>query len=170
MNAKRQKIAADVREIISCNDTVIVVHYGDMNTKLWDNIRQKLSDMGMKARVIPSKVSARALDDTPFQNIAMLFNGPTALVFGSFAQTSNLLTCIKMEPKLCLLGGKVFSQLLTPKGLDNVGRLPSLETLQQELSHLLILPQVQHLTYLNSGPSMLHRSLSLRTLPTDSTQ
>ena len=159
-----------MREIISSNDTVIVVHYGDMNTKLWDNIRLKLSDMGMKARVIPSKVSARALDDTPFQNIAMLFNGPTALIFGSFAETSNLLTCIKMEPKLCLLGGKVFNELFTPKGLENVGKLPSQQALQQELCHLLILPQVQHLTYLNSGPSMLHRSLSLHMLPTDATQ
>ena len=159
VSTHKQKIASDVREILSSNETVVVVHYGDLNTQSWNNIRLKLSELGIKAKVIPTKVSTRALDETPFQNIAVLFNGSTALIYGCFTEISHLLSCIKTEPKLCLLGGKVFNELLTPKGLENMSNLPSKEVLQQNLSGLLVLPQLQHIMCLNSGLVVLSQLL-----------
>ena len=156
----KQKIASDIRHVFS-SDTVAVVHYGDLNTQAWNNLRLKLAECGAKAQVIPTKIATRALEDTHVRNISMLFNGSTALVYGDFEQTDNLLSCIKDQPKLCLLGGKVMNQLLTPQGLEEVAKLPSREALHQELLALLCLPQRQTLTYLQSAPSSLSHSLSL---------
>lgn len=164
MNPLKQKIASDIRDIFF-NDTVAVVHYGDLDTQAWINVRLKLAEVGMKARVIPTKVATRALDDTVVRNIAMLFRGSTALVYGDFEQTNSLLSCIKSEPKLCLLGGKVMNQLFTPQGLGEVGKLPSsLQAVHQELLSLLFLPQRQTLMYLQSASSSLSNSLSLHVL------
>ena len=137
------------------------MHYGDLNSQAWTSVRLKLADSGFRARVIPTKVATRALDDTRVQNITELFKGSTALVYGDFEKTDNLLACINSEPKLCLLGGKVLDQLLTPNGLAEVAKLPSLEVLQQELIGLLCLPQRQTLMCLQSAPSSLSSSLTI---------
>ena len=160
MSPLKQKIAADVRDIFT-NDAVAVVHYGDLNTQAWTSLRLKLAEVGMKVQVIPTKVATRALDGSPVQNITLLFKGSTALVYGRFEHTSSLLSCIKSEQKLVLLGGKVLDQLFTPRGLAEVAKLPSFEALHQELAALLLLPQTQHLMLLQSVPSSLSNSLSL---------
>ena len=162
MSPLKQKIAFDIRDIFS-RETVAVVHYGDLNTREWNSLRLRLAESGVKAQVIPTKVATRALDDTHIQNITALFNGSTALVYGDFSHTDSLLTCIKSEPKLCLLGGKVMDRLFTPAGLEEVAKLPSLETLHQELVALLSLPQRQTLTYLQTAPTALSQSLTLYT-------
>lgn len=156
----KQKIASDIRDIFS-NDVVGVVHFGDLNTQGWTNLRLKLAQIGVKTRVIPTKVATRALDESPVRNISSLFKGSTALVYGDFEQTDDLLSCIKSEPKLCLLGGKVMDRLMTPQGLGEVAKLPSLQSLHQELLALLCLPQRQTLMYLQSAPSSLANSLTL---------
>ena len=119
MSPLKKKIASDIHDIFSC-ETVAVVHYGDLNTQAWNTLRLKLAETGMKIQVIPTKVATRALDDSHVQNITALFKGSTALVYGDFHQTNSLLTCIKSEPKLCLLGGKVLNKLVTPQGLEEV--------------------------------------------------
>ena len=162
MSPLKKKIASDVRDIFSC-ETVAVVHYGDLNTRDWNSLRLRLAESGVKVQVVPTKIATRALDDTHVQSITGLFNGSTALVYGDFSQTDSLLTCIKSEPKLCLLGGKAMEKLFTPQGLEEVAKLPSLEVLHQELVALLSLPQRQTLTHLQSGPLALSQSLTMYT-------
>ena len=164
MSPLKKKIVSDIHDIFS-RETVAVVHYGDLNTQAWNTLRLKLAETGMKIQVIPTKVATRALDDTHVQNITALFKGSTALVYGDFHQTNSLLTCIKSESKLCLLGGKVLNKLVTPQGLEEVAKLPSLEILHQELVALLCLPQRQTVTYLQNTPSALSQSLTLYTSP-----
>ena len=154
------KIASEIREVFS-QETVAVVHFGDLDTEAWSRLRFRLGENGGRAQVIPTKIATRALDNTPVQNIAALFKGSTALVYGDLDQTGSLLSCIKSEPKLWLLGGKVLDQLVTPRGLEEVARLPSLEALRQELVALLCLPQRQTLSLLQSSPASLSQTLSL---------
>ena len=160
MSPLKKKIASDVRGIFS-HETVAVVHYGDLDTKAWTSLRLKLAENGNRAQVIPTKVATRALDGTPSQNLTCLFKGTTALVYGELIQTSSLLSCIKSEPRLCLLGGKVLDTLFTPRGLEEVGKLPSLEVLRQELVALLSLSQRHTLSLLQSTPLSLSQTLSL---------
>ena len=160
MSPLKKKIASDIREIFT-QDTVAVVHFGDLDTKAWSNLRLKLAQNGNQTQVIPTKIATRALDNTPVQNITLLFHGTTALVYGSVEQTESLLSCIKSEPKLCLLGGKVLDQLFTPHGLEEVAKLPSLDVLRQELVALLGLPQRQTVSLLQRTPTSFSQSLSL---------
>ena len=160
VNPLKKKIASDVRDILS-HETVAVVHFGDLDTKAWSSLRLKLAQSGNKAQVIPTKIATRALDDTPCQNLAPLFKGSTALVYGNLDQTSSLLSCIKSEPRLCVLGGKVLDQLFTPRGLEEIAKLPPLEVLRQELVALLSLPQRHTLSLLQRTPVTLTQTLSL---------
>ncbi|CAI8034541.1 39S ribosomal protein L10, mitochondrial [Geodia barretti] len=160
VNPLKKKIASDVRDILS-HETVAVVHFGDLDTKAWSSLRLKLAQSGNEAQVIPTKIATRALDDTPCQNLAPLFKGSTALVYGNLDQTSSLLSCIKSEPRLCVLGGKVLDQLFTPRGLEEIAKLPPLEVLRQELVALLSLPQRHTLSLLQRTPVTLTQTLSL---------
>ena len=165
VNPIKQKIASDIRDIFS-RETVAVVHFGDLDTNTWSGLRLRLAETGNKAQVIPTKIATRALDNHPVQNITGLFQGSTALVYGDLENTGDLLSCIKTEPRLCLLGGKVLDKLFTPRGLEEVAKLPSLEVLRQELVALLCLPQRQTLSLLQSTPASLSQSLSLLTSST----
>ena len=165
VNPIKQKIASDIRDIFS-RETVAVVHFGDLDTNTWSGLRLRLAETGNKAQVIPTKIATRALDNHPVQNITGLFQGSTALVYGDLENTDDLLSCIKTEPRLCLLGGKVLDKLFTPRGLEEVAKLPSLEVLRQELVALLCLPQRQTLSLLQSTPASLSQSLSLLTSST----
>ena len=169
MNPLKKKIASDVRDIFS-HETVAVVHFGDLDTKAWTSLRLKLAENGNRAQVIPTKIATRALDNTPTQNLTSLFKGSTALVYGDLDQTSSLLSCIKSESRLCLLGGKVLDQLFTPRGMEEVAKLPSLEILQQELVSLLCLPQRQTLSLLQSTPTTLSQTLSLHASSSQETE
>ena len=153
-------IASELRDMFQNSKMVAVYHYNDLSVQEWKNVRLRLSKDDIKIRVIPSKVSSKALETTRFRNIVPLFRGCTALAFSKTAAVSHLLDCLKGEGKLQLLGGVVEDQLLTHTELHEFANLPPVETLHQKLAATLTLSQTLLAGFLQSGPFRLSQMLN----------
>ena len=124
------------------NRLVALFHYNDLNTSEWDKLRLNLAKDNLKLRIFPSKVSAKVLQETRYQNIVPLFRGCTAVAFGRDPSVSSLLSHTKSEAKLLLLGGIVDNHLFTPKGLQEYAALPPVEIMQRNILGTLQLSQL----------------------------
>ena len=106
------------------------------------SLRLKLGANRFKLKIFPSKVSAKVLKGTKYENMAPLFSGPSVLAFSDSSPVlSDLLMVTTGEKKLLLLGGLMENQLFSSKGLEDYAKLPSLEVMHQELVGVLSHPQ-----------------------------
>ncbi len=154
-------IGSDLRNLFELSRLVAVFHYNDLSTEQWKGVRVKLMSADVKIRVFPSKVAAKALEETRYRNISLLFKGCTAIAYGEDPTSlASLLASTKSEPKLHLLGGLIDNQLFTPKGLSNCAALPTVEVLRGELVGLLRLPSVSMAQALQANSQKLSSLLS----------
>ena len=135
---KKKAIAEEVESIFSSHEAVAVLHYNDMTVKEWQNLRLDFSQKEARVKVIPTKISQRALDHSIYGNIAVLFRGPTALVYCHKASAiSGVLVALANHPKVELLGAVVQQEILTRRGLQELANLPKLPELQSQLVGVL---------------------------------
>ena len=135
---KKKAIAEEVQSIFSSHEAVAVLHYNDMTVKEWQNLRLDFSQKEAHVKVIPTKISQRALDHSIYGNIAVLFRGPTALVSCHKASAiSGVLVALANHPKVELLGAVVQQEILTRRGLQELANLPKLPELQSQLVGIL---------------------------------
>ena len=156
---RKQLIAADLRDMFQGSMMVAVFHYNDLSVQGWNSVRLKLKKADIKIRVIPSKVSARALENTRFRNVIPLFKGCTAVAFAKTSAVSHLLDSLKGEGRLQLLGGVLDDQLLTHRGFHEYAQLPPMETLHQRLVTNLTVSQMILARSLMSGSQRLSQLL-----------
>lgn len=135
---KKKAIAEGVESIFRSHKAVAVLHYNDMTMDEWENLRVDLSQKEARVKVIPTKISQRALDHSIYRNIAVLFRGPTALVYcHEVSAVSGVLAVLASHPKVELLGAVVEQEILTRRGLQELANLPKLLELQSQLVGVL---------------------------------
>eukprot|EP00731_Ephydatia_muelleri_P019891 Em0012g716a len=120
---KKQIVSAELKDILQHSQLAVLYHYNDLTVQEWDSLRLKLGAKGVKLKIFPSKVSAKVLKGTKYENMGSLFTGPSVLAFSESPVLSDLLTVTKGEKKLMVLGGLLENQLFTPKGLDSYTKL-----------------------------------------------
>ena len=107
-------------------------------------------------RVVPCKVTKKAIENTIYANMISLFIGSTALAYSNNeASLPELLSVTKKESKLLLLGGLIDNELLTPNALKNVAALPDKSVLHQELLGILQSSAVALSSLINTPPRQL---------------
>lgn len=148
-------IANDIRHIFTDNSMVAVFHYNDLTVSEWDGLRTKLEKKSVRIKVIPCKVTARALESTKYKNMGLLLRGSSAIAYSKEPQLSDLLSITKPEPKLLLLGGVVEDTLMTPEGFKSHSNLPNKMVLYQQLLGTLMLPQTLLSTMLLTNQTRL---------------
>ena len=138
VSKEKKAIAKGVESIFSSHEAVAVLHYNDMTVNEWENLRMDLSQKEARVKVIPTKISKRALDQSIYRNIALLFGGPTALVYcHGVTALSGVLAALAGHPKVELLGAVVEREILTRRGLQELANLPKLPELQSQLVGIL---------------------------------
>ena len=140
---------------------VVVFHFNDMSVREWDALRLDVSEYDILMRVIPSKISKKALEGTRFESVTPLFKGCTALAFGDTESLKGLLRMTKKQSKLYVLGGILEDQLYTPKGIESLASLPAIQEVHQRLRGLLTLSQSSLVNLLQRSPQDLSSVLKL---------
>lgn len=136
-------VASDLHNILKDNRLVAVYHFNDLSTEEWNSVRFQLMNAGVRLKVLPSKVAAKALESTRYQNLSLLFKGASAIAYGRDSTSlAPLLSGTKTVAKLHLLGGILDDQLFTPKGLHKYAALPSIDALRGEMIGLLVSPKL----------------------------
>jgi len=139
-NIRKLMIADQLREVFESNNMVVVCQFSDMNTEEWEDFRFNLNKEEITLKMFPNRVSCKALEDTKYREISPLFLGATFVTYSKEAKVKPLLSAIKKQPKVELLGAKIDGQLLSRKSVVDYSKLPSLTELHGQLIQMLSEP------------------------------
>ena len=70
-----------LKEELKGSSSVIVSHYDGLSVNETDNLRKEMRENGAKFKVTKNRLTKIALSDTPYEIIADLFTGPTAIAY-----------------------------------------------------------------------------------------
>lgn len=153
-------IADQVREVFDSNNMVVVCHFSDLNTQEWEELRFILAKDEITVKMFPNRVSCKALENTKYCEITQLFLASTFVTYSKEAKVKPLLSAVKKQPKVELLGGKIDNQLLSRKSVVDYSKLPSLTELHGQLLHMLSEPSRRLTTLLGQNQTNLAENLS----------
>ena len=128
-------------ELIS-SSSIIVSHYAGLSVLETDNLRKEMRDNGAKFRVTKNRLTKIALTNTPYESIADLFAGPTAIAYSSDPVAPAKVSVI-FEKKLenfKIIGGAYDGQKIDLSKINFLATLPSLDQIRGKLLGLLNAP------------------------------
>lgn len=153
-------IADQLRKVFESNNMVVVCQFSDMNTEEWEDLRFNLNKEEITLKMFPNRVSCKALEDTKYREISPLFLGATFVTYSKEAKVKPLLSAIKKQPKVELLGAKIDEQLLSRKSVVDYSKLPSLTELHGQLIQMLSEPSRRLSMLLGQNQTNLSGNLS----------
>ena len=105
-------------------------------------LRKKMREAGASFRVTKNRLTRLALQDTGFESLIELMNGPTALAYSAdpVAAAKAAVNFAKDNDKLVILGGVLNGQVLGVDGVNNLAKLPSLDELRGKLVGMISTP------------------------------
>ena len=114
---------------------------------------------GARYRVTKNRLAQRALEGTPFDGLAPLFTGPTAIAFSRdpVAAAKVAVDYANRNTKLTIIGGGLSGQPLDAAGVKALATLPSLDELRGKIIGLLNAPATKLATLLQTPGSQLAR-------------
>jgi large subunit ribosomal protein L10 len=128
-------------ELIS-SSSIIVSHYAGLSVLETDNLRKEMRDNGAKFRVTKNRLTKIALTNTPYESIADLFAGPTAIAYSSDPVAPAKVSVI-FEKKLenfKIIGGAYDGEKIDLSKINFLATLPSLDQIRGKLLGLLNAP------------------------------
>jgi large subunit ribosomal protein L10 len=142
---------------------MVVTHQTGLNVAEVTQLRRQVRSAGARFRVTKNRLARRALAGTPFETLAPLFTGPTAIAFSrdpiaaakvvvEFANRNN--------NKLTIIGGGLAGRPLDAAGVKELASLPSLDELRGRLIGLLQAPAARLATVLQAPAAQLARVLA----------
>ena len=154
-------IASQVKDTFTQNNMIAVYHYNSLSAQEWNAVRLKLAHSGIRMKIFPSKVAMKALEETRYRHVCPLFRGATAIAYAKEPSVvKDLLSMMKSESKLHLLGGVVEDRIMTPLSVQKYSDLPPLEVVQQTILGTLTQTQRTLRRYIESAPQKLSQLLA----------
>ena len=81
--SEKNDFVQNLKEELNNSNSVIVSHYAGLSVKEIDELRKAMRDNKAKFKVTKNRLAKLALVDTQYENIADLFNGPTAVAYSA---------------------------------------------------------------------------------------
>lgn len=124
---------------------VVVTHYLGLTVAEMTELRGKVREAGAKFRVTKNRITRLALAGTPYEGLADLMTGPTALSTSAdpIAAAKAVVQFAKKNEKIVVLGGVMNGQTLSADQVKALGDLPSLDELRGKIVGLLQAPAGQ---------------------------
>jgi large subunit ribosomal protein L10 len=139
----KKALVAEVNAVAATAQSVVAAEYRGLTVSQMTSLRSKARSSGVYLRVVKNTLARRAVTGTPFECIGQSLKGPLVLAFSkddpgaaarlvkAFAKDND-----KLVPTVVSLGGAT----LSPKDLDKVASLPTLESARAQLLGVLQAP------------------------------
>jgi large subunit ribosomal protein L10 len=104
---EKQELVSELNALFGDAQAVVVTHYKGLTVAELEALRKGMRAAGASFRVTKNRITRLALADTPFEGIADLFTGPTAIAVSSdpVAAAKVCSEFAKKNDKLVILGG-----------------------------------------------------------------
>ena len=139
----KKALVAEVNAVAATAQSVVAAEYRGLTVSQMTSLRSKARTSGVYLRVVKNTLARRAIAGTPFECVGKSLKGPLVLAFSkedpgaaarlvkAFAKDND-----KLVTTVVSLGGS----MLSPKDLDKVASLPTLESARATLLGALQAP------------------------------
>ena len=160
--AQKQELTASLHQDLSETVCLVVTHQTGLSVAEVTQLRRQMRSAGARYRVTKNRLVLRALEGTPFAELAPLFTGPTAIAFSKdpVAAAKAAVEYANRNTKLTIIGGGLSGQALDVAGIRALATLPSLDELRSKIIGLLNAPATKLAVLLQTPAGQLARVLA----------
>ncbi len=160
--AQKQELTQSLHQDLAASVCVVVTHQSGLSVAEVTQLRRQIRSAGARYRVTKNRLVKRALDGTPFEGLAPLFTGPTAIAFSAdpVAAAKAAVDYANRNAKLTIVGGGLAGQVLDEAGVKALATLPSLDELRGKIIGLINAPATKLAGLLQAPGAQLARLLA----------
>ena len=157
--SQKVEIVSDLHRIFANAGLVVVTHQVGLTVGEATELRRRMRESDATYRVIKNSLTRLAIGDTPYQGLAGLFDGPTAISYSNdpVAAAKVAVDYAKTNDKLVILGGGLRETVLDANGVKALASLPSLDTLRGRIAGLINAPATKVAGVLQAPAGQLAR-------------
>jgi len=159
---QKQQLVETLQQDLADTVCMVVTHQTGLNVAEVTQLRRQVRSAGASFRVTKNRLARRALAGTPFETLAPLFTGPTAIAFSRdpIAAAKVVVEFANRNDKLMIIGGGLVGRPLDAAGVKELATLPSLDGLRGKLVGLLQAPAARLATVIQAPAAQLARVLA----------
>ncbi len=156
---EKEKVVSTLNQALQQASLVVVTRQTGLTVGQSMALRRQMREAGAHYQVVKNTLSRLAVEGTPYQGVADLLKGPTALAFSAdpVAAAKVAVEFAKTHDKFEVIGGNLGEQSLGVDGVLNLAKLPSLDELRGKLIGLLTAPMGKLAQLLQEPSSQLTR-------------
>jgi large subunit ribosomal protein L10 len=157
--AQKQKLVENLQQDLASTACVVVTHQSGLSVAEVTQLRRQIRSAGASFRVTKNRLAKRAVTGTPFESLASLFTGPTAIAFSRdpVAAAKSVVEYANRNDKLTVIGGALAGQQMDVAGVKELASLPSLDELRGKIIGLLQAPATRLATLLQAPAAQVAR-------------
>jgi len=162
--SEKNNFVQDLKEELKNSSSMIVAHYDGLSVSETDSLRKEMRDNGTKFKVTKNRLTKIALIDTPYESIADLFTGPTAIAYSSdpVAPAKVSVNFEKKFENFKIVGGCYEGEKIDISKINFLATLPSLDQIRGKLIGLLNAPAQKLASVVQAPGGQLARLISAR--------
>jgi large subunit ribosomal protein L10 len=159
---QKQQLVETLQQDLTDTVCMVVTHQTGLNVAEVTQLRRQVRSAGASFRVTKNRLARRALAGTPFETLAPLFTGPTAIAFSRdpIAAAKVVVEFANRNDKLTIIGGGLAGRPLDAAGVKELATLPSLDGLRGKLVGLLQAPAARLATIVQAPAAQFARVLA----------
>lgn len=160
--ARKEELVASLHDVFTATPVVVVAHYKGLSVAEMSDLRLRMREAGASFKVTKNRLTRLALQGTPSEGIADLFEGPTAIGLSEDPIAAPKVLCkfAKENEKLVIRGGVMEGRRLEIDEVQALAELPSLDELRAKLVGLFNTPATRIATVLEAPAAQIARVLS----------
>ncbi len=160
--ARKEELVVELNGVFADAALVVVTHQSGLTVAESTDLRRRMRAADASYKVTKNRLVKLALVGTPYEGIADLFEGPTAIAYSTdpVAAARVAVDFSKENDKLVVIGGAMAENRLDEAGVKALATLPSLDELRGKLLGLLNAPATKVARVLQAPASQLARVLS----------
>ncbi len=162
LRAEKADLIDDLHAVFESTAVVVVAHYKGLSVPEITQLRSAVRSAGGVFRVTKNRLTKRALEGTPYEEVAALFTGPTAVAYAAddpVAVPKAVVEFARKNEKLVVVGGGLGKVLLDPQAVKALAELPSLDELRARLIAVINAPATRLVGLLAAPAGQLARVL-----------
>jgi large subunit ribosomal protein L10 len=159
--AGKEKLVASLTETLKDAAVVVVTQQSGLTVAEISDLRRQMRSAGAGFKVSKNRLTRRALDGTPFQQLSPLFKGPTAIAYSRdpVAAAKVAVEYANKNEKLTIVGGSLGERMLDLAGVKALASLPSLPEMRARLLGTIAAPAQRLATILSQPGAQVARVL-----------
>ena len=162
--SEKEKLVASLHGTLKDASLVVVTQQVGLTVAEVSDLRRKMRAAGASFKVAKNRLTRRALEGTPFQQLGPMFKGPTAIAFSRdpVAAAKVAVEFAGKNEKLKVIGGGLGGKLLDQNAVKALATLPSLPEIRARMLGTIAAPATRLATVIRAPASQLARVIDAK--------